>query len=153
MSDDYWQDQREADAQFAEEQMVVAIVKIEQVPQKWYFTFGYSHVDQITGVRLRNKYCVVEGLHDEARDVILQRFGQNWCMQYPHADNVPEPERELGVPHFQYRGAGVQAYNLELFNHVLAEAVIAEAVDENGKSISDPTAYLVDYYDSDEIHE
>jgi hypothetical protein len=111
---------------------VIASARVEEVPQKWYCTFGYDHVDPITGVRLRGKYCVVDATYGAARQIINERFGNEWSMVYPYANDLPEEERIVDgvkLSPFKWRGAGIEKYNLELFDHVTSAAVIADKLE------------------------
>jgi hypothetical protein len=98
--------------------------------KKWYFTFGYDHRDRVTGMRLWKRYCVVEGEYQEARRIIMERFDNEWSMVYPNANDLPQEERG-NKSEFQWRGAGVEKYGLELFDHTMMDAVTYDMAKED----------------------
>jgi hypothetical protein len=63
--------------------------------REWIFTFGYDHVDPISGEPLRNCFVAITGTAESTRAVMLERFGQKWSNQYPTRE-----------------AAGVKRYNL-----------------------------------------
>lgn len=52
-------------------------------PGEWIFTFGFDHINPITGERLNNHYVRIPGSHEQARAEMQSRFGNRWSMQYP----------------------------------------------------------------------
>lgn len=60
-------------------------------------TFGYDHINPITGKTLANNYVRVPAINEnEARDKIRSRFDNRWSMIYDSEDK-----------------AGVQRFNLQ----------------------------------------
>lgn len=51
-----------------------------------YFTFGQSHRHNIDGV-IYDKDVIVRIEADCPRDVMFQKFGQKWSMEYAHPPN------------------------------------------------------------------
>lgn len=61
---------------------------------EYIVTFGFDHINPITGKTLANNYVRVPALdYDEARDKISGRFGDKWSMIYTS-------EIEAGVRRF-----------------------------------------------------
>jgi len=59
--------------------------------QDWYFTFGYS--DKGPGI---GHYAKFFGTYGSAREQMFNKWGKNWCFQYPSAEK-----------------AGIQKFNLK----------------------------------------
>lgn len=53
-------------------------------PQRWYFTFMERQEE------LKNKYAVFTGTHDEARQKMVNNFGNKWAFQYGEDEWVDE---------------------------------------------------------------
>jgi hypothetical protein len=63
-------------------------------PRDWIFTFGSGHrayagssstppdPDAAGGFPLANRYVVINGTFDSARQRMCEVFGQTWCAQY-----------------------------------------------------------------------
>lgn len=83
--------------------------------QTWYFTFGWDHVDPLTNTVMRKKYVAIEGDVESTRQAMNDRFGNMWSHQYKYPDDQPEH-----TGRFDTKGAGVERFNLELFDHTLA---------------------------------
>ena len=64
-----------------------------EVPQNWYFTFGYG---QNPGI---GYYTVIFGTYNDAREEMVIRYGRNWAFQYPSVEK-----------------AGVERFNLKRVN-------------------------------------
>ena len=61
--------------------MVDAMPDNDEVPQDWYFTFGFGHAHP-------NGYSVIHGTFDAAREEMMRRWGRKWAMQYSSADDA-----------------------------------------------------------------
>jgi hypothetical protein len=132
-----------------EAKKVIAHAQVAEVPQDWYFSFGYDHRDHVTGMRLRKRYCKVFGTYEEARGIITERFGQQWSMVYSHANDLPVELRIVNgrtLPPYKWRGVGVEAYGLELLDYRMLDAVTYEAALEDRREIDREKA---GYYDPD----
>jgi hypothetical protein len=75
-----------------------------EIPQNWYFTFGYDHVDPYNGdKRLKDMYVTFHGTWAGARAQMFHMFGQEWSFQY----NVVDVMRTLGLHEYQYKREGL----------------------------------------------
>lgn len=66
---------------------------------KYYFTFGFGHAHSVNG-RTYDKDTVVEitAVTDaEARNIMVDSFGQKWCMQYSNLEEVQMQYYPKGV--------------------------------------------------------
>lgn len=57
-----------------------------ELPEHWYFTFGFDHVHPKTGESLANHFVVVVGDVDSSREIMERHFGLKWAFQYPSAE-------------------------------------------------------------------
>ena len=67
-------------------------MEVPEVPQPWYFTFGYGqrlyigHRDQADvqgeGIPLDECYVILDGTFAQARERMITLFGRMWCAQY-----------------------------------------------------------------------
>lgn len=53
----------------------------EDLEQFWYFTFGYNH-------QYSNNYVKIHGDYISARNLMFERFGTKWSMQYESAEDA-----------------------------------------------------------------
>ena len=60
-----------------------------EVRRDWYFTFGGAHA-------FPNGFVKIHGTYGEARDQMVQWFGDKWAFQYPSAE-------EAGVERFNLK--------------------------------------------------
>ena len=61
-------------------------------PQRWYFTFGFNHFDDI-GTSLRDRFVMFYGTSDECRSKMVEAFGIKWSFQYTEEEFLPQIER------------------------------------------------------------
>ena len=54
--------------------------------EDWYFTFGVN-TDKA------NKFYKSHGTYDEAREDMVNKFGQKWAFQYNEKEFLPQIER------------------------------------------------------------
>ncbi len=78
--------------------------------EKWYFTFGHAHFHPVNGKSLGGHYVVIPGGYEEARAIMLQRFGAKWAFQYAGGD-CDEAGCTLRGD-MSHRCAGVTRFNL-----------------------------------------
>lgn len=62
--------------------------------REWIFTFGFKHIH--SGTQMRDRFVRIRGTFEDARAVMVQRFGKTWAFQY-------ESEEEAGVQKFGLR--------------------------------------------------
>lgn len=81
-----------------------------ELPEHWYFTFGFDHTHPVTGESLAGWFVVIEGDVNSSRELMVKHFGLQWAMQYPTAEAAgvvkyrlkqlpftqPAPEAEKG---------------------------------------------------------
>lgn len=65
---------------------VIDMYKLIQLYQSFYFTFGCGIDDPH-----RNCYTVIEAETDDARDIMFNRFGNKWSMQYTEDQWMIDP--------------------------------------------------------------
>jgi hypothetical protein len=56
-----------------------------EVPQDWFFSFGYGQAHP-------QKFIRIHGTYNHARGEMFRRHGAKWFFQYP---GTPEQEQEL----------------------------------------------------------
>lgn len=56
--------------------------------ETWIFTFGTDHTNPITGKSLFKNYVEIPGTWDEAREKMLNRFGNRFSMQYQNKEKA-----------------------------------------------------------------
>ena len=57
-----------------------------ELPQNWYFTFGFGHAHP-------NGYVCIFGTHDGAREEMFRHYGPKWSFQYDEVRFLPQIER------------------------------------------------------------
>lgn len=77
---------------------------IEAEYKNYAFTFGYDHVNPITGESLGKSYVLIFGTWGSARDEMHRRFGARWSHQYDR-ENWDGPER-YGLTELVLTGQG-----------------------------------------------
>jgi hypothetical protein len=75
-----------------------------ELPQDWYFTFGYDHYHPTTGERLHKSYVRIHGTCDSTRDKMLAAFGQFWAFQYT-GEQKPKRIDKYGMTEVAMPGA------------------------------------------------
>jgi len=65
----------------------------EEPIQDWIFTFGYDHVNPITGETLFKRFVKLRGTYVGARMEMVRRFGRRFAFQYP----LDEAGRSTGI--------------------------------------------------------
>lgn len=60
----------------------------EELPEHWYFTFGFGHTHPQTGESLANHFVVIPGDVNTSRVIMERHFGRNWAFQYPTAESA-----------------------------------------------------------------
>ena len=61
--------------------------------ESYIFTFGWDHINPISGKRLNNSYVKLYGTYDSTREEMIHRFGNRWAQQYL-------TEKDAGVDRF-----------------------------------------------------
>ena len=56
-----------------------------EIPQDWFFSFGYGHAHPQRFVR-------IHGTQNSTRGEMFRRYGDKWCFQYP---GTAKQEQEL----------------------------------------------------------
>jgi hypothetical protein len=56
-----------------------------ELPQDWFFTFGYDHTHPMTGQRLHKSYVRIHGTCDSTREAMFAVFENRWAFQYSSA--------------------------------------------------------------------
>ena len=59
---------------------------MEEQPQNWYFTFGFSHA-------YPKGYVKINGTFSETRQKMFSKFEDKWSMQYTENKFIPQIER------------------------------------------------------------
>lgn len=62
---------------------------INDLEQFWYFTFGCNHEPNV------NSYVKIYGTHSSARNLMFERFGTKWSMQYGSTEAAGVDKYEL----------------------------------------------------------
>jgi len=65
--------------------------------KEWIFTFGFDHVNPLTGKSLANHFCrIYADSATAAREEMVRRWGRKWAFQY-------NSEEEAGVERWNLR--------------------------------------------------
>jgi hypothetical protein len=73
-----------------------------EVPQDWYFTFGYDHTSP-EGESLKNRYMVFHGTSSEARMQMFEAFNNQWSHQY--STRTEAGIDRFGLTEYKYDGS------------------------------------------------
>lgn len=67
-------------------------------PARRVFTFGYGHVDPITGVPLAEKCAIVTASDaSRCRDLMIEHFGNRWAFEYDSVEQATPPGTRIRV--------------------------------------------------------
>ena len=85
-------------------------VRSEEPIQDWIFTFGYDHVNPITGEILFKRFVKLNGTWTGTRTEMVRRFGARFASQYP----LHEAGRTTGII-MQYKLTELELQNTSTY--------------------------------------